>query len=152
MKRILTLLLFCILGLLIGFVIGNKNKLLSPRTKDVNVVYDTSKKIEIEKSDDIVVDTKFKDDKHLSINVSNMKNETIKIKFNVKNNSKNDKALVIIKSKCDKDICEIKFNPEKIEIDSNYSIPIETEIIIKDTSKIEKDKIELNITLEATPI
>ncbi|MBR4261971.1 MAG: hypothetical protein IKQ35_01225 [Bacilli bacterium] len=152
MKRLLCLILFFIIGLLLGFVIGNKDKMFSPRTKEVKISYETTKKVEIDKSKDVVVDAKFKDNKNLVINISNVKKDTIKIKVPVKNNSKKDKALITFKSKYNKEIYDVKINPQKIELDKNKSTTVIYEITIKDTSKIDKDKLNIDISLVATAL
>ena len=152
MKRILYLILFCLIGLLIGFVIGNKDKIFSPRAKEVKVVYDTSKKVEVDKSKDVVVNTSFKNDKNLSINISNIKKETVKITVPIKNNSKKDDALITFKTKYNKEVMDINIKPNKLELKKNSSNTIEYEIVIKDLSKLKEEKLELDITLVASPL
>ena len=126
--------------------------MFSPRTKEVKISYETTKKVEIDKSKDVVVDAKYKDNKNLVINISNVKKDTIKIKVPVKNNSKKDKALITFKSKYNKEICDVNINPQKIELDKNKSTTVIYEITIKDTSKIDKDKLNIDISLVATAL
>ena len=151
MKKVLLLIVFSISGLLIGFFIGNKN-MFSSNNKKVNVIFDISKKIEVEKNNEIIVSSNFKDDKNMSIKISNIKNDIVKIKFYIKNNSKNNKALVSIKSKYDKNICSLKIKPNKLEVNTNESKLIELEINIKDVSNYDKEKLDLDIILSSSPL
>lgn len=151
MKKVLLLIFFSISGLLIGFFIGNKN-IFSSNNKKVNVIFDISKKIEVEKNNEIIVSSNFKDDKNMSIKISNIKNDVVKIKFYIKNNSKKNKALVSIKSKYDKNICSLKIKPNKLEVNTNESKLIELEINIKDVSNYDKEKLDLDIILSSSPL
>ena len=151
MKKVLLLIFFSISGLLIGFFIGNKN-IFSSNNKKVNVIFDISKKIEVEKNNEIIVSSNFKDDKNMSIKISNIKNDVVKIKFYIKNNSKKNKALVSIKSKYDKNICSLKIKPNKLEVNTNESKLIELEINIEDVSNYDKEKLDLDIILSSSPL
>ena len=140
-----------IFGLLLGFLISNKNRFLSSNSNKIHVIYDTSKKIDVNSSKETIVDTKYKDNNNLSIILSNVKEETINIKFGIKNNSNNN-ALVNIESKYDKNICDIKINPNKIELGPNKTASIELEVKIKDINKLDKEKFKIDVTIIASSI
>ncbi len=152
MKKVITLILLCILGLLIGFIIGNRNKIFEPRKKELKIYYDTTRDIEIEKEDGIDVSTEYKSNKELSISVSNIKNQSVRIKCYIINKSSRDKAHISIKAKANDDIYEIKVNPNDFDIDQSSSKQIEIEIILKDTSKMESNKLDLSLSINATAI
>ena len=151
MKRILMIVILFIFGLLLGFLISNKNRFLSSNSNKIHVIYDTSKKIDVNSSKETIVDTKYKDNNNLSIILSNVKEETINIKFGIKNNSNNN-ALVNIESKYDKNICDIKINPNKIELGPNKTASIELEVKIKDINKLDKEKFKIDVTIIASSI
>ncbi len=151
MKRILMIVILFIFGLLLGFLISNKNRFLSSNSNKIHVIYDTSKKIDVNSSKETTVDTKYKDNNNLSIILSNVKEETINIKFGIKNNSNNN-ALVNIESKYDKNICDIKINPNKIELGPNKTASIELEVKIKDINKLDKEKFKIDVTIIASSI
>ena len=151
MKRIFMIVILFIFGLLLGFLISNKNRFLSSNSNKIHVIYDTSKKIDVNSSKETIVDTKYKDNNNLSIILSNVKEETINIKFGIKNNSNNN-ALVNIESKYDKNICDIKINPNKIELGPNKTASIELEVKIKDINKLDKEKFKIDVTIIASSI
>ena len=151
MKRIFMIVILFIFGLLLGFLISNKNRFFSPNSNKIHVIYDTSKKIDVNSSKETIVDAKYKDNNNLSIILSNVKEETINIKFGIKNNSNNN-ALVNIESKYDKNICDIKINPNKIELGPNKTASIELEVKIKDINKLDKEKFKIDVTIIASSI